>query len=296
MTQSLSARKSVLIIDDDPDVRAIVRENLEGISKNIVVQESPDGMDALNRVEKQKFNLVVTDLKMPKKNGVQFLEGLKQIQKSHQPDLVVVLSGCLSQEGFELPAGITQLSKPCTEQDLRNSITSVFPEASFSPNLSASGDSTTPAQQLLIELNSMSAAAALILGSLTVGRIQYGKPSAVFPELKQDSECAKIPVIGDSLSREIWLCLDRAWAQALQISLPPLSTSEAVVEALKRMAFSSQASLQKIGMHVSQAPVEPASVPTERFPSIAIPIQSSHGRAWLLVRIRTQVDRNQSGT
>lgn len=69
-----SERKSVLVVDDDPDVRSIVRDNIHRISRQAVIQEASDGLEALLRAERQKFDLIITDLKMPKKDGIRLLE------------------------------------------------------------------------------------------------------------------------------------------------------------------------------------------------------------------------------
>ena len=58
--------KNILIVDDEPDIRAILRYNLE--REGFAVTEAVDGNDALDKLSKD-LDLAIIDIMMPGKDG-----------------------------------------------------------------------------------------------------------------------------------------------------------------------------------------------------------------------------------
>lgn len=77
----------VLLVDDDAGVRYTLREILE--SAGLEVEEAADGADALARLEESAFQLVITDLRMPRIDG---LELLKRARNRPQPPRVILIT------------------------------------------------------------------------------------------------------------------------------------------------------------------------------------------------------------
>jgi len=77
----------VLLADDDPGVRYTLREILE--SAGLEVEEAADGAEALSRFDAAPAPLVVTDLRMPRMDG---MELLRQLQARSPPPRVVVVT------------------------------------------------------------------------------------------------------------------------------------------------------------------------------------------------------------
>jgi DNA-binding response OmpR family regulator len=65
----------VLIIDDDPDVRDVMKAALSAAGHQ--VREAPDGVQGLALVRKYHPALVVTDIVMPKKDGIEIIRELR---------------------------------------------------------------------------------------------------------------------------------------------------------------------------------------------------------------------------
>ncbi len=76
----------ILIVDDEADMLLLLKRILEEESTHEVVTE-PDPGKALERFSQSPFDLVVTDLKMPKMDGIRFLEAIKKIRA----DVAVVI-------------------------------------------------------------------------------------------------------------------------------------------------------------------------------------------------------------
>ncbi len=79
--------KLVLVVDDDPDLRELMKLLLEGAG--YVVQTASDGRDALERVSLKLPALVLLDMKMPGMNGWQFAEELRRAYARRVPIVVV---------------------------------------------------------------------------------------------------------------------------------------------------------------------------------------------------------------
>jgi DNA-binding response OmpR family regulator len=71
----MADRKTVLVVDDDPDIVAAIQAVLE--RKGYRVLTAGDGNQGLSLAEREAPQLVVVDMMMPKKSGFLVLEKLK---------------------------------------------------------------------------------------------------------------------------------------------------------------------------------------------------------------------------
>jgi PAS domain S-box-containing protein len=85
-----AGRLRVVLVDDADDLRTILRLALERDGRFIVVGEAADGLEGLDVVARQRPDVVVLDLVMPKLDGGQTLQ---RLQRESRQTCVVVLSG-----------------------------------------------------------------------------------------------------------------------------------------------------------------------------------------------------------
>lgn len=78
----------ILIVDDEMPIRRTLREILE--FEQYDVDEANDGLECLSKVQKEKYDVVIMDIKMPKLDGIEALERL-QILSPETP--VIMVSG-----------------------------------------------------------------------------------------------------------------------------------------------------------------------------------------------------------
>lgn len=79
---------NILIIDDEPSIRSVLRDILE--MEDYKVEEAKDGIDALSKIKKSKFDAAICDIKMPKMDGMELLERINILS----PDTpVIMISG-----------------------------------------------------------------------------------------------------------------------------------------------------------------------------------------------------------
>ncbi len=100
-----SIKKQVLIIEDEEDIRELVRYNLE--RDNFAVSDAESGEAGLKAVAKKKPDLILLDLMLPGKDGLQICRELKQNDGTR--DIPVVMMTAKGEEsdivtGLELGA------------------------------------------------------------------------------------------------------------------------------------------------------------------------------------------------
>jgi two-component system cell cycle response regulator DivK len=65
----------ILVVEDDPDIMRILTHALTAVGHQVV--PAYGGEDAIRKVKAQKFDLVLTDLSMPKVSGVEVIQAIK---------------------------------------------------------------------------------------------------------------------------------------------------------------------------------------------------------------------------
>jgi DNA-binding NarL/FixJ family response regulator len=108
----------ILIADDHEVVRKGLGKLLVEMLQPIVVDEAKNGQEALSKVLKSEFDLVVLDIKMPGKSGLDTLKEIKQ----HRPKLPVLILSMHPEEQFAvraIRAGASgYLTKECAGDEL----------------------------------------------------------------------------------------------------------------------------------------------------------------------------------
>jgi len=78
--------KSILVVDDEPSMRMALSESLESCGYEVVTANN--GEDALNKFQEGLYEVVITDVRMPKQGGMEVLRRIKEI--SHQTPVIVI--------------------------------------------------------------------------------------------------------------------------------------------------------------------------------------------------------------
>jgi DNA-binding response OmpR family regulator len=112
---------SVLVVDDEPSIRRILRRTLE--AENFHVEETPDGESALRLIQSltEPFDLVLTDLSMPLIDGRRVSETLTR----YRPNVAVL---CMSADPDAVPyiessdIPVRVMLKPFSAEDLYHAV------------------------------------------------------------------------------------------------------------------------------------------------------------------------------
>ena len=90
----------ILIADDHAVVRKGVKHILSDFPDRFVVYEATDGVEVLEKVQNERFDIIILDIAMPDKDGI---ETLKEI-KSEKPKLPVLMLSMYPEEQFAMRA------------------------------------------------------------------------------------------------------------------------------------------------------------------------------------------------
>ncbi len=118
--------KKILIADDEPDILEIIQYNLQ--AEGYHVYTAKDGDEALMRARQIKPDLIILDIMMPKKNGVEVCE-LLRAQSAYRDTLIIFLTA-LSDEPSQLKGLDTgaddYISKPISPKLLTSRVNALF--------------------------------------------------------------------------------------------------------------------------------------------------------------------------
>jgi len=115
----------VLIVDDEPDVRALVRSALSYARQDLTSVEAADGDEALAMIHSERPDLVVLDLALPKRDGFAVLEQVRE--KTDLPIIVLTARGLEEDKIRGLRLGADDyLTKPFSPRELVARIESVL--------------------------------------------------------------------------------------------------------------------------------------------------------------------------
>ena len=105
----------ILIVDDDDRIRILVKQYLQ--DNNYLVTTAKDAFDAKNKIDLIKFDLIVLDIMMPKKSGLELTGELKKENKI--PIILLTAKGETDErvEGLERGAD-DYLGKPFEPKEL----------------------------------------------------------------------------------------------------------------------------------------------------------------------------------
>ncbi len=77
-------KKRVLVVEDDNEVRSMLSDYLTFLGYQ--TDTAADGLEGLNRIKEQTYDLVITDIAMPYVSGI----GIISILKKNHPDIPVI--------------------------------------------------------------------------------------------------------------------------------------------------------------------------------------------------------------
>ena len=116
----------ILIVDDEDDLRLLLHESLEGHGYHI--SSASDGEEAIELLKRERFDLTLLDIQMPKVNGLQVLKYIRE----HSPHTrAVMLTGYAdlshAMEAKEHGA-VEFIGKPYKLNDILSTISRVLTE------------------------------------------------------------------------------------------------------------------------------------------------------------------------
>jgi two-component system cell cycle sensor histidine kinase/response regulator CckA len=118
-----TARAAILVVDDDPTIRLLLQDILTGAGYQVIA--APDGKQAIELIKRQWVDLVITDLFMPEREG---LETIRDLLVSRPSLPIIAISG----QGHEflsvarLLGARATVAKPFLSEELLKTVAGVL--------------------------------------------------------------------------------------------------------------------------------------------------------------------------
>jgi CheY-like chemotaxis protein len=100
---------TVLLVDDEPDILEVIQDRLEAYG--FIVVTAGNGLEALKKLEKKRFDGIFLDIKMPEMDG---MEALEEIRKRDPNIPIIIITSSSTRE-----AGIEAIAKGANEYILK---------------------------------------------------------------------------------------------------------------------------------------------------------------------------------
>jgi CheY-like chemotaxis protein len=125
------ANYKILLVEDNPHVMELYEYVMKKLSRSdkvsIDVSLAEDGFDALERLSKEKYDLVVTDLYMPVLDGFEFIRKLRSDERNRKIPVVVISAGGSEAQQTAKQAGAdVYLRKPVRFVDVLETVKSLL--------------------------------------------------------------------------------------------------------------------------------------------------------------------------
>lgn len=116
--------KQILLVEDDHDIAALLRLNLE--DEGYAITHEPDGGNALQRLEKQPWDAVILDLMLPNVDGLEICRRIRQMTR-YLPIIIISARSSETDRITGLETGADDyLAKPFSVQELIARIKALF--------------------------------------------------------------------------------------------------------------------------------------------------------------------------
>ena len=142
----------ILVVDDDDRIRELVKQYL--LENKYLVTTAKDAFDAKNKIEIIKFDLIVLDIMMPKKSGLELTSEIKK--EIDLPIILLTAKGETSERVMGLEFGADDyLSKPFEPKELLLRIRNILNKTLQKNNINkiSIGNSILDLSKLIINRN-----------------------------------------------------------------------------------------------------------------------------------------------
>ena len=109
--------RAVLIVDDEPELARLMAEIIAGLAERIDLAE--DGAAALGLAERRRYDLIISDVRMPRLDGPGLLDRLRQ--SGFAGRFLFVTGDCRGSAG-RLGAGVPFIEKPFLPSEVRRRV------------------------------------------------------------------------------------------------------------------------------------------------------------------------------
>ncbi|MFH1759705.1 MAG: response regulator [bacterium] len=118
----MAENKTILLVDDEPDIRLTVGRRLKAKGYNVI--EAENGKDALEKINERIPDLVILDIMMPELNGFQVCRKLMEKEETKKiAVLMLTAKGQAADRFWAEELGVTEyITKPFDDEELMEAV------------------------------------------------------------------------------------------------------------------------------------------------------------------------------
>jgi chemotaxis protein CheX len=240
----------ILIIDDNEKLAGAYETSLTAAGFKVL--KSFNGWDALGKIRNEKFDLVVTDLRMPKMSGIDLIESLRkeELETQHKTP-IIISSGFIDEmvyEKFSTIGRIHFLPKPVMGRDLVAKVKGVL---------------NIPTKKVSIDvnfLNSMISAVTNTIMQITGESLAVGNPMLKKPSETSGDISGTVSVLSSSFRGSVALSFQsesfiKLISKFLNIEFKTINeeNKDSIIELLNVIFSSAKAEMVKLGTEIVAA-------------------------------------------
>lgn len=118
-------KKKIMVVDDDPDIIALLTMSLRG--ENYIVMSAYDGLQAVSLIKKEKPDIILLDLMLPDTDGFEVIRKLKSDAETSDIPIVVITARNVEDTARVIKMGAKQyLIKPFTMKSMLNELDGII--------------------------------------------------------------------------------------------------------------------------------------------------------------------------
>jgi len=119
-------KKKILVVDDDPYILNLLGIYISGFGHEFAAAK--DGMEAMELLKKEAFDIIITDMVMPRMDGMELLKYTREYYPKTEVIVVTGHAGSFSYMDVIRAGAIDFISKPFTEDELEAKLNRVLRE------------------------------------------------------------------------------------------------------------------------------------------------------------------------
>ncbi len=151
----------ILVVDDDPEICKLLSISLSPLGYEIT--SANDGFQALERVETERFNVVILDILLPHLNGIEILKHIRE--RGFEMEVIVLTAYASLKSAIEAVrlGAYDYVTKPCKGEVIRSTVRRALEKQRLAARLAAVYDLSRE-MALLLDVNQVAGAVLDIAG------------------------------------------------------------------------------------------------------------------------------------
>ena len=116
--------RRILVVDDEPQIRDVLRRKLETCGYEVA--EAQNGHEAIRRLDAESFDVVVSDIMMPERDGLEVIMHLRKAQSRVKVIAISAPGNELFLDSARALGAARSLEKPFSLDDLARAVEEVL--------------------------------------------------------------------------------------------------------------------------------------------------------------------------